>query len=201
MIKTVIKIITVKIIAMILMYLWLVVIMLDINYLSNKILSKQSWKACTKQLRAQCGSITLSNSSRQYLVRLWTGLEGTGYIYMHKACGTLWSALRSKRDCAEDPVSSLYTFQGKVITSVSYSHFPLTGCSLVVDVHWLCTEGASSCSVSSERDPLWLLSGSSTVRTSVLWVRTMRRLCHKHWVHAPDSNWHMNVGAALHVKC
>lgn len=42
MIKTMIKIITVKIIAMILMYLWLVVIMFDTNYLSNKILLKQS---------------------------------------------------------------------------------------------------------------------------------------------------------------
>jgi len=40
MIKT-IKI-TVKIIAMILRYLWLVVIMFDINYLSNRILLKQS---------------------------------------------------------------------------------------------------------------------------------------------------------------
>lgn len=42
MIKTMIKTITVKIIAMILMYLWLVVIIFDINYLSNKILLKKS---------------------------------------------------------------------------------------------------------------------------------------------------------------
>lgn len=42
MIKTMIKTITVKIIAMILRYLWLVVIIFDINYLSNKILLKKS---------------------------------------------------------------------------------------------------------------------------------------------------------------
>lgn len=113
------------------MYLWLVEIVFDINYLSNKILLKQGWRACTKQLRVQCGSITLSKSFRPCLICLWTGFQGTGYIYMHKACGTLGSALRSKRACAEDSVSTLYMFQVEAITSVSCSHFPVTGWVLI----------------------------------------------------------------------
>lgn len=159
------------------MYLWLIVIMFDINYLSNKILLKQGWKACTKQLRVQCGSITLSKSFRPCLICLWTGFQGTGYIYMHKACGTLGSALRSKRACAEDPVSTLHTFQAETITSVSCSHFPVAGwvlidgwCALVV--HW----GALTHLASSEGYPIWVLSDSSTVRTMVLWAGTIRRL-------------------------
>lgn len=147
MIKTMIKIITAKIIAMILMYLWLVVIMFDINYLSDKILLKQSWEACAKQLRVQCGSITLSKSFRQCLIRIWTGLQGTGYVYTHKARGTIQSALRSERACTEDPIPTLYAFQGEAITLVSCSHFPVTGCSLMLDEHWLCTGAALS--------PIW----------------------------------------------
>lgn len=38
---------------MIMMCLWLVAIMFDINYLLNKILLMQSWKARTKQLRIE----------------------------------------------------------------------------------------------------------------------------------------------------
>ena len=39
------------------------------------------------------------------------------------------------------PVSTVYTFQGEAITSVSCSRFPVTGCLLMVNVHWLCTVG------------------------------------------------------------
>jgi len=89
-------------------------------------------------------------------------------VYMHKACDTLRSPLRSKRACVEDLVSTPYTFQGEEIASVCCSHFSVTGCSLMVDVHRLCTGGALSRLVSSERYLVWVLSHSSAARMMVL---------------------------------
>lgn len=69
------------------MHLCLVVMMADINYLSNKTLVKQSWEVCTKQGRLQSGSTAPSNTFRQSLGFLWTGLWGTGSASMDVARG------------------------------------------------------------------------------------------------------------------
>lgn len=72
------------------MHLCLVVMMADINYLSNKTLVKQSWEVCTKQGRIQSGSTAPSNTFRQSLGFLWTGLWGTGCASMDVARFLPW---------------------------------------------------------------------------------------------------------------
>lgn len=173
------------------MHLCLVVMMVDTNYLSNKILLKQSWKVCTKQWRHQCGSITPSNTFRQSLECLWTGLWGTGCAPMHVAhgvcsdnqerlCWTPWTHLRTPRGIWEWHLGTWFRGDDggvglmmiwKVSANLddsgiwwfwdSFGHFPVPECSLMVHGHWLGTLVALRHLVTSERHRIWVLSGSS----------------------------------------